>query len=243
MSYNPFSGWRTTGSWADHASYSQGGIDKPLPYGTALPAAASGTLRTKGGTGEFAAGKIGSAGLRSILELDTPLKRRIAASPGLPPEGSGDCVAIVYQHQSRFGDERHYDERQTLGWSGDSDGTSDGGDTHLHWHGLNAQGQRVNIESFLGSSSTAGGGGSTPIPSSTTPEREEELMTFKYIRAGKNPDNTPRKDASMQPIYQVSEQVPLQKKSISNNDWAVLSAGGARYIDTNQNVVDDIPGS
>lgn len=182
MSYNPFSDWGTTGTWADHASYSQGGIDKPLGGGTPLPAAASGTLRISGGSGEFQAGFVGSAGRRSILELDVPLKRRVAASPGLPPEGSGDCVAIVYQHQSAFGAPRHYDEREILGYSGNSDGTLNGGQWHLHWHGLNAAGQRVNIESFLGSSPGPSGGGSTPIDNTYTIDQEDEMPEPIYAK-------------------------------------------------------------
>jgi hypothetical protein len=73
MPYNPWSGYRISNSWAGHMSYSLGGEDYPLAYGTALKAPAAGTLRTSGGSGEFAAGWIGSAGRRSILMLDTPI--------------------------------------------------------------------------------------------------------------------------------------------------------------------------
>lgn len=161
--YNPFAGVRITGTWADHASYSAGGTDLPLPYSTPIPAPASGILRTSGGSGEWAAGWVGSAGRRSILSLDQPLARHTPRQSS-PPEGDGPMTAIVFQHQSRFGPEGHYDITKILGWSGASaNGQDYGGDVHLHWHGLNAQGQRVRIESYL-PTGTAGGGGTTPIP-------------------------------------------------------------------------------
>lgn len=154
MVSNPYAGYPVTGSWFDHASYSAGGIDYPLAYGTALPAPAAGTLRTSGGSGEWTAGWYGSAGRRSILMLDTPAPRR-APAEATPPEGSGDMVAIVFQHQSEFGAARHYAEGETLGWSGASaDGTDYGGDVHLHIHGLNASGQRVDFTKFIGPSTT-----------------------------------------------------------------------------------------
>lgn len=49
------------------------------------------------------AGELGSAGRRAVLKLGTPI---------------GDMVAIVFQHQSVFGEAKHYEERLTLGWSG-----------------------------------------------------------------------------------------------------------------------------
>lgn len=160
MPFNPFSGWRITGTWADHMSYSLGGTDLPLPFGTALPAPASGTLRTSGGTGERKAGLIGTAGRRSIIDLDKPL---------------GAMVAIVFQHQSRFGvDGKHYDEGEILGWSGAStirsNGTINewGSDVHLHIHGLDKNGNRVEFEKHIGSSSAAGN--INPIPPSIPTE-------------------------------------------------------------------------
>ncbi|WP_120338141.1 hypothetical protein [Cryobacterium soli] len=126
-------------------SYSLGGIDYPLGYGTALPAPASGTLRISGGRGEFAAGEVGSAGRRSILTLDKPIL-------GL--------VAIVWQHQSRFADPGHYNEGETSGWSGASANGNDwGGDVHLHTHGLLESGIRVDWRGYIalaGGSSVAG---------------------------------------------------------------------------------------
>lgn len=162
MSYNPFSGWRITGDWADHMSYSLGGTDYPLPYGTQLPAPAAGTLRTSGGSGERRAGEVGSAGRRSILDLDTPL---------------GDMVSIVFQHQSRFGQAKHYEERETLGWSGASANGDDwGGDAHLHIHGLDKHGNRVDYTTHI-TSSTPSGGGATPITSG-----DDDMATLELVQ-------------------------------------------------------------
>lgn len=146
MPFNPWSGYRMTGTWQDHMSYSLGGEDYPLAYGTGLKAPASGTLRTSGGSGEKAAGWIGSAGRRSILDLDTPI---------------GAMASIVFQHQSQFGTNgKHYNEGEILGLSGASaNGKDYGGDTHLHVHGLTADGRRVPFTQYIGGSTPAGGGG------------------------------------------------------------------------------------
>lgn len=160
--YNPYANWRITGTWEDHASYSAGGTDYPLPNGTTLYAPASGTLRISGGSGEFAAGFVGSAGRRSILELDQPVNRRLPKKAS-PPEGDGPMVAVVMQHQSAFGTPGWKPTGGPVGVSGNSDGTAGGGDYHLHIHGLNARGQRLRFESFVDSSSTGGGGGTIPI--------------------------------------------------------------------------------
>ncbi|GAA2447847.1 hypothetical protein [Agromyces soli] len=181
MVSNPYSGYPVTGSWYDHVSYSAGGTDYPLEYGTALPAPAAGTLRTSGGSGEWAAGWYGAAGRRSILMLDTPAPRRKPAEAA-PPEGGGDMVAIVFQHQSEFGAARHYAEGETLGWSGASaDGADYGGDVHLHVHGLNASGQRVDFTKFIGP---------TTIPQPTPTEEEIDMLFLIHANdANANPVN------------------------------------------------------
>lgn len=172
--YNPFSGWRITGSWANHMSYSLGGIDYPLPYNTPLRAPASGTLRTSGGRGEFAAGQVGSAGRRSILELDRPVL---------------NLVAIVFQHQASFGAARHYDEGETLGLSGASANGNDwGGDVHLHTHGLLASGARVDWLGYLPfadpapTSSVASGTKLAPPTPPNPARRNGDEMEIKYYR-------------------------------------------------------------
>jgi hypothetical protein len=146
MPFNPWSGYRMSGTWQDHMSYSLGGEDYPLGYGTGLKAPASGTLRTSGGSGELAAGWIGSAGRRSILTLDQPL---------------GEMAHIVFQHQAEFGTNgKHYNEGEILGKSGASaNGKDYGGDTHLHVHGLTSGGRRVPFTQYIGSSTAGGSGG------------------------------------------------------------------------------------
>lgn len=147
--YNPWSSYPITGSWQDHMSYSLGGIDYPLGYGTPIAAPAAGTLHVYDGSGEYQTGWVGSAGRRSILYLDQPFTR---TNPYLEQnEGSGQMVAIVFQHQSQFGVAgQHYAEGDIVGYSGASANGSDyGGDVHLHVHGLNSAGQRVDFLNFL----------------------------------------------------------------------------------------------
>jgi len=160
--HNPFAAWPITGTWADHMSYSLGGEDYPTPYGYAFEAPAAGTLRISGGFGEFRAGWVGSAGRRSILTLDSPIR---------------DLVAVVFQHQSAFGREGRYDEGDPdCGYTGASANGSDwGGEVHMHWHGLNASGQRLRMSDYI-SSSTAG--------SNSRPITEGEDDMLRAIRNG-----------------------------------------------------------
>lgn len=146
--YNPFAGWSISGTWAEHLSYSLGGIDQPLNYGTPILAPASGTLRTSGGVGEYAAGQVGSAGRRSILVLDSPV---LALS------------AIVFQHQSKFGTAGHYQQGEVIGWTGASANGNDwGGTVHLHHHGLTKTGSRIDWRGFIPLATA-------PAPASTSP--------------------------------------------------------------------------
>ena len=140
--------------WESHASYSGGGYDwsgfSGLVYGSDLVAPAAGTLRTSGGSGEYAAGDIGSAGLRSILILDTPVARVKPKSTTLMSGGTreadGPMAAIVFQHQSAFGVAKHYEKAEAnLGKVGDSGNNV----THLHVHGLDAAGNRVDFTKFM----------------------------------------------------------------------------------------------
>jgi hypothetical protein len=147
--YNPWSNYSISGTWADHMSYSLGGIDYPLPYGTNLKAPAAGTLHTSGGTGEYQCGWVGSAGRRSILYLDTDFAR---INPTMEQnEGAGALHAIVFQHQSAFGtDGAHYALGAVCGVSGASaNGDDYGAQVHLHVHGLNTAGQRVDLLNFI----------------------------------------------------------------------------------------------
>ena len=164
--HNPFADWPITGTWEAHASYSLGGEDYPTPYGYEFEAPASGILRTSGGSGEWRAGWVGTAGRRSILSLDTPIR---------------DLVAIVFQHQSRFGREGHYDEGDPeCGWTGASAGGVDwGGDVHMHWHGLSASGQRLRMSDYIGSA-TAGADGRPIEEDDMTKEEHEWLRSLVY---------------------------------------------------------------
>lgn len=145
--YNPFSAWNVSFTWLDHLSYSLGGTDYPLAYGTPLRAPAAGTLRTSGGSGEWAAGWVGTAGRRAILTLDMPVTRQLAGQTG---EGTGDLAAVVFQHLSAFSADGHYNAGQIIGMSGASASGADyGGDIHLHIHGLTARGTRVDFTKFV----------------------------------------------------------------------------------------------
>lgn len=169
MPYNPFAGWRITGTWEDHASYSAGGEDYPLPYGTPLPMPAAGVLYTEGrprSGEEFQCGTVGTAGRRQILMLDQPL---------------GDVVAVVFQHLSVFGGRgRHYEEGENGGRSGASAVVNGvlrdyGGDVHLHVHCLTASGKRRKFTDYFGSTATAGGG-AIPIPKPAP--KEEDMINI-----------------------------------------------------------------
>lgn len=145
--YNPWKNVPITGSWQNHMSYSAGGIDYPLSYGTPIKAPASGTLHISGGSGEWAAGQVGSAGRRSILYLDKKFPRK---KPRGTREGEGPLVAIVFQHQSKFGQAKHYDRGDVIGYSGASANGSDyGGEVHLQVHGLNRSGSRLNLLNYF----------------------------------------------------------------------------------------------
>lgn len=216
MSHNPFSGWRVTGDWADHMPYSLGGTDYPLPFGSALPAPASGTLRTSGGTGERKAGLIGSAGRRSILDLDTPL---------------GDMVSIVFQHQSRFGEAKHYEERETIGWSGAStiraNGTVNerGGDVHLHIHGLDKDGNRVDFTTHI--SSATSGESITQI----IPEEDEDMASGIYTRIGSG-------QGTGTIYHQEHPGAPLY--AMVGPEWAAASANGNKYSNVDAPLVHEL---
>lgn len=147
--YNPWAGYSVSGSWADHGSYSQGGIDYPLAYDTPLPAPCAGTVRTEGGSGEFEAGYVRSAGRRTVFECDQAWPAKYPPE-SYPQEGDGPMVAIVIQHQANYAYQGHYNKGEIIGWSGASaNGDDYGGDIHLHVHGLNAAGRRVDFTKYV----------------------------------------------------------------------------------------------
>jgi len=146
--YNPWKSVPISQSWESHIQTAgRGGIDYPLAYGTAIKAPAAGTLHTSGGSGEYAAGQVGSAGRRSILYLDKTFSR---TKPKGSVEAAGPMRAIVFQHQSQFGAAKHYNRGEVLGYSGASANGSDyGGDVHLHVHGLDRGGSRLDFLKFI----------------------------------------------------------------------------------------------
>ena len=167
--FNPWSGYRVTGTWEAHSSYSYGGTDWPLGYGTELRAPASGRLQNNGWAG--------SAGRRATLYFDSPVRRVIPRS-STPMYGSSipyvehgcDMVAFVFQHAKGYLGDGHYDERALIGFSGASANGADwGGDAHLHGHGLCAHGARVDFMKFIGSATAVAG------PTAII-DQEEELM-------------------------------------------------------------------
>lgn len=147
--YGPGRGEELDG-WPSHQSYSAGGYDWSfMAYGDPIPAPAAGTLRTSGGSGENAAGNIGSAGLRSIFTLDSPVARVYPASPlvmnGGGTEAEGPMISLVIQHQSKFAPEGHYNPFDNIGFVGDSGN----GVKHVHLHGLDPNGRRVDFVKFI----------------------------------------------------------------------------------------------
>ena len=160
MPYNPLTRWPITNDWAGHMSYSAGGEDYPTPYGTELGAPAKGYLYSNGGSGEFKAGWVGTAGRRSILILSEPID---------------DCVAVVVQHLSEFLADGEYAEGETAFVTGASANLVDwGGDVHAHIHGLTASGARVPFTKYFS--------GSTPASNARTELGEDEMDLF-YVQA------------------------------------------------------------
>ena len=174
---------RVTGTWEDHASYSEGGTDWPLAYGTALRAPASGWLVNNGW--------VGTAGRRGTLTFDQPVKRILPPSQtrmlGGYVEHNCDMVALVFQHAKGYLGNGHYDSGALIGYSGASaSGLEYGGDVHLHAHGLCAHGARVDFMKFVGASTASGGGGYTPI------EEENDMAGLPAYHWGPDTGTTKR---------------------------------------------------
>lgn len=156
---NPFAAWKPSGTWEEHASYSEGGTDYPTPYGTSVASPASGTLRYDDWKG--------TAGRRATLLLDTPAPRVAPRSTtvmlGGGREAEGPMVAIVFQHLSAAPVERWYAEgaADMVRTGASASGKDWGGDVHMHVHGLDAVGRRLDFTKFIGAAPA--GGGTTPI--------------------------------------------------------------------------------
>lgn len=143
--YNPWKaiGLSVGGDWETHVKRAgRGGADFPYGGGTPIKAPAAGTLHISGGSGEYAAGTIGSAGMRSILYLDKTYTRK---KPRGSAEANGPMRAVVFQHQSKFGRAKHYNKGDIVGYTGNTGN----GVYHLHVHGLDRGGSRVDFLKFL----------------------------------------------------------------------------------------------
>jgi hypothetical protein len=173
--YNPYglAFSQPAGNYQAHLDRTgRGGEDYPLGIGSSLPAPAAGVLQTSGGSGEFACGWQGSAGLRSILRLNTAI---------------GDVVAVVFQHQSSMGAAKAYAEGESVGRSGASaNGSLTGGAAHLHIHCLTASGERRQFTRYF-----AVGGGPAPDPGGGTDMAPGNLhwnstlqQLFRVVRTG-----------------------------------------------------------
>jgi hypothetical protein len=161
-----------------------------------------------GGSGEFKAGQVGSAGRRSILELDRPIR---------------DVVAVVVQHQSAYGDNgRHYSEGESaIGWSGASANGSDwGGDVHLHVHCLTASGARRKFTDYFVTASYPSGPASTPIKTPIdnpiTPE-EDDVDDLIYLYSPGVDDGA---------RYVFSRRSGKVVRGVPKAEWDFLSAIG-----------------
>ena len=117
------------GDWESHASYSRGGTDWSLPYGTVLKAPAAGTIVNYTNSD--------AAGLKTILILDVAVARKLPASNTLMngvyrEDPTAPARAFVAQHLSAQGYEGHVNQGQPFCVSGNSAGPGSTGDTHLH---------------------------------------------------------------------------------------------------------------
>ena len=145
--YNPYAAYGVTGTWEDHASYSQGGIDRGHAYGTPLKAPAAGTI--------IITRWVDAAGRTTVFQYDNTYARVRPASTrlmnGSTREAQGPMVSLVLQHQSAFVASGHYEKDDIIGYSGASANPSSGnygGDVHLHYHGLDASGARLDHDKF-----------------------------------------------------------------------------------------------
>ena len=139
--YNPFAGRGISSGWQDHLNRgSLGGIDYPMPVGTALPAAGGGTIQNipNNGTGGHTVTIYHPNGYRTqYMHLSAFV---LANGASIGPGG-------------------------TVGRSGGAAGAPGSGSStgpHVHWHMINPSGVRINPLVYLDS---IGGGG---LPKTTT---------------------------------------------------------------------------
>lgn len=139
---DPFTGrYEVSGTWNDHMSYSQGGIDFKMGVGTSLPACMAGTVEHIPDNG---------TGGRTIVIRD----------------GSG--WSSWYLHLSGYvaANGSKVKIGDTIAKSGGARGADGAGSStgpHLHWHLVNPSGQRVDPQKYA-----SGSGGSGKIAKTAT---------------------------------------------------------------------------
>ncbi|WCN79349.1 peptidoglycan DD-metalloendopeptidase family protein [Micromonospora sp. LH3U1] len=140
--YNPFAGYRITGTWQDHLnSGSLGGIDFGMGVGTNLPACGSGTIQNipNNGTGGHTV---------TIHHVDGYRSQYLHLSQFLLANGTAVGAGAI------------------VGRSGGAVGAPGSGSStgpHLHWHMINPSGVRINPLTYIGQN--PGGGG---LPKTST---------------------------------------------------------------------------
>ena len=151
--YNPFAGYTVTQTWAQHqANGSLGGVDYAMGVGTALPAAAAGTITNMPDNG---------TGGHTVTITHA------------------DGWKTQYMHLSQFSRSNGESVAQgaTVGLSGGAAGAPGSGSStgpHCHWHMIDPSGTRRNPLEQVGS----GGGGSGALPKTTTSENGEPGEVF-----------------------------------------------------------------
>ncbi|MEU1588365.1 peptidoglycan DD-metalloendopeptidase family protein [Micromonospora sp. NPDC005710] len=140
--YNPFAGYRITGTWQDHLnSGSLGGIDFGMGVGTDLPACGAGTIQNipNNGTGGHTV---------TIQHADGYRSQYLHLSQFLLANGTVVGAGAI------------------VGRSGGAVGAPGSGSStgpHLHWHMINPSGVRINPLTYVGQN--PGGGG---LPKTST---------------------------------------------------------------------------
>lgn len=138
---NWFTGYRITGTWQDHMSYSEGGIDYGMDVGTRLKSAVDGVLQINK--------NYGTGGWAAIVRMDN---------------GWGS----YYLHCSDFvaKDGARVKTGDVIALSGGKPGAPGAGSStgpHLHWHLYDPSGVRRNPLDYA-----TAPGGSAPAPSGGT---------------------------------------------------------------------------
>lgn len=127
--YNPFSGYRITGTWQQHLDRgSLGGIDYGMNVGTRLPAAGGGTVRNLPNNG--------TGGHTVTIHHDNGYRTQ-------------------YMHLSAFllADGAVVGTGGIVGLSGGAPGAPGSGSStgpHVHWHMIDPAGRRINPLTYLG---------------------------------------------------------------------------------------------